>query len=79
MEPHEIANQKGGARENSTPKNLWLYRMIIAALGITLVATVGGAIVLASTGQSASDAIIALGAAAIGGMAGFLVPTHLSR
>lgn len=65
--------------ENPTPKDIWLYRMIIAALGVTLVATVVGAIVLAITGRSAPDAIVALGSAAIGGMAGFLVPTHLNR
>ena len=60
-------------------KDIWLYRMIIAALGITVVATVVGAILLASTGLSIPDAVVALGSAAIGGMAGFLVPTHLNR
>lgn len=60
-------------------KDIWLYRMIIAALGVTLVATVVGAIVLASTGLATPDAVVALGSAAIGGMAGFLVPTHLNR
>ena len=64
---------------NHPQKDIWLYRMIIAALGVTLVATVVGAIVLASTGQNPPDAIVALGSAAVGGMAGFLVPTHLNR
>jgi len=64
---------------NRPQKDVWLYRMIIAAMGITVVAIVVGAIVLASSGDSMPDAIIALGAAAIGGMAGFLVPTHLNR
>ena len=64
---------------NRPQKDIWLYRMIIGALGLTVIATVVGAIVLASTGLSIPDAVVALGAAAIGGMAGFLVPTHLNR
>jgi len=65
--------------QNRLPKDIWLYRMIIAALGVTVIATVAGAIILAGTGKSMPDAIVALGAAAIGGMAGFLVPTNLNR
>lgn len=66
--------------DNRRPqKDTWLYRMIIAALGATVIVTVVGAIMLASTGLSIPDAVVALGSAAIGGMAGFLVPTHLNR
>lgn len=60
-------------------KDVWLYRMIIAALGLTLMASVVGAITLAMTGQSTPELLVALGSAAIGGLAGFLVPSHLNR
>jgi len=53
--------------------------MIIAPLGLTLISTVVGAIVLASTGESMPDAVVAFGAAVIGGMAGFLVRTNMNR
>jgi hypothetical protein len=73
-------NRKGVVMNNRRPqKDIWLYRMIIAALAVTVIVTVVGAILLASTGVSLPDAVVALGAAAIGGMAGFLVPTHLNR
>ena len=65
--------------QNRTQMDIWLYRMIIAGLGLTLIATVVGAIVLASTGESISDAVVPFGAAVIGGMAGFPVPTNLNR
>jgi hypothetical protein len=65
--------------KNRNQKDIWIYRMIIAALGLTLVASVVGAITLAMTGQSTPELLIALGSAAIGGLAGFLVPTHLNR
>ena len=64
---------------NRNQKDVWLYRMIIGALGLTLVASVIGAITLAMTGQSTPELLVALGSAAIGGLAGFLVPTHLNR
>ena len=64
---------------NRMKKDVWLYRMIIAALGLTVVASVVGAITLAMTGQPTPEVLVALGSAALGGMAGFLVPTHLNR
>ena len=60
-------------------KDVWLYRIIVAALGLTVVASVVGAITLAMTGQSTPEVLVALGSAAIGGLAGFLVPSHLNR
>jgi len=60
-------------------KDVWLYRMIVATLGITVVASVVGAITLAMTGGNTPEVLVALGSAAIGGLAGFLVPTHLNR
>ena len=60
-------------------KDFWLYRMIIPAHVVTVVVTVVGAVLLVSTGLSMPDAVVALGSAAIGHMAGFLVLTHLKR
>lgn len=65
--------------KNDMDKDIWLYRMIIAAFGLTLVATVIGAIVLAMTQKQTPEALVALGSAAIGGLAGFLVPTQLRK
>jgi len=62
-----------------TQKDVWIYRIIVAALGLTVVASVIGAITLAMTGQSTPEVLVALGSAAIGGLAGFLVPSHLNR
>ena len=65
--------------KNRNQKDVWLYRMIIATLGLIVVKTVVGAIALAMTGQAKPELLVALGSAAIGGLAGFLVPTHLNR
>ena len=65
--------------KNRDQKDVWLYRMIVATLGLTVVASVIGAITLAMSGESTPEVLVALGSAAIGGLAGFLVPTHLNR
>jgi len=65
--------------KNDIEKDIWLYRIIIAAFALTLVATVVGAILLAMTNQQTPDALVALGSAAVGGLAGFLVPTQLNK
>ena len=57
----------------------WLYRMVVIVLGLTVVATLVGAIALAMTGQSAPVVIVALGSVAIGGLAGLLAPSPLNK
>jgi hypothetical protein len=64
---------------NRMEKDIWLYRMVVAVLGVTVVASVVGAIALAMTGQSTPEVIVALGSAAIGGLAGLLAPSPLNR
>ena len=58
-------------------KDIWLYRMVVAVLVLTVVASVIGAIGLAWSGQSIPEIIIALGSAVIGGLAGLLVLSPL--
>jgi hypothetical protein len=64
---------------NHMEKDIWLYRMVVAVLGVTVVASVVGAIALALMGQSTPEVIVALGSAAIGGLAGLLAPSPLNR
>jgi len=72
-------NQKGVTMNNRMEKDIWLYRMVVAVLGVTVVASVVGAITLAMTGQSTPEVIVALGSGAIGGLAGLLAPSPLNR
>ena len=65
--------------KNHTQKDIWLYRIIVGALSLTVVASLIGAIALAMTGKDTPEVLVALGSAAIGGLAGFLVPSHLNR
>jgi hypothetical protein len=60
-------------------KDIWLYRIIVAALGLTVVVSVIGAITIAIKGQTTPEVLVALSSVAISGLAGFLVPSHLNR
>ena len=64
---------------NRKERDIWLYRMVVAVLGLTVVVSAVGAIALALMGQSTPEVIVALGSAAIGGLAGLLAPSPLNR
>lgn len=57
----------------------WLYRMVVGVLGLTVVAALIGTLALAMNGQSAPEVVVALGSAAIGGLAGLLAPSPINR
>jgi hypothetical protein len=63
---------------NQLQNDIWLYRLV-AVLGLTVVGSITGAIVLALSGQSTPEVLVALGSAAIGGLAGPLAPSPLNR
>ena len=65
--------------KNHLHNDIWLYRIVVAVLGLTVVATIVGAIVLTLSGQSTPEVIVSLGSAAIGGLAGLLAPSQLNR
>ncbi len=61
-----------------TQPDVWLYRILVV-LGLTVVVSVAGTIALAMAGKSTPEVIVALGSAAIGGLAGLLTPSPLNR
>lgn len=57
----------------------WIYRAVVAVLGLVVLTTVGGGIYLAMTAngsapESIPDAIVAIGSTALGALAGLLAP-----
>ena len=65
--------------KNQLQNDIWLYRIVVVVLGLTVVASIVGAIVLTLSGQSTPEVIVALGSAAIGGLAGLLAPSPINR
>jgi hypothetical protein len=59
--------------------DIWLYRIVVMVLGLTVMACLIGAIVLTMNDQSTPEVVVALGSAAIGGLAGLLAPSPLKR
>ena len=59
------------------PSDVWIYRMVVAALGLVVLIAIVGAIILAWKGNGASNTLnllTALGSAAVGALAGLLAP-----
>lgn len=58
----------------------WIYRLVVAFLGLTVLSTVvGGLLISAFSGSTVSEGIIALGSAAVGALAGLLAPSPTSK
>ncbi len=58
------------------PPDVWIYRMVVASLGLTVLVVVVGAIVLAVGGAKEVPAVLtAIGSAAVGALAGLLAPS----
>ena len=62
--------------KNHLHNDIWLYRIVVAVLGLTVMGSVVGAIVLTLSGQSTPQMIVALGSA---GLAGLLAPSPINR
>ena len=60
-------------------KDIWIYRVVVLVLGITVVISLIGTIVLVMAGHSTPEIIVALGSAAIGGLAGLLAPSPANK
>ena len=55
--------------------DVWIYRMVVGALGLVVLIAIIGAIVLTFKGQTVPDVLTALGSAAVGALAGLLAPS----
>ena len=69
-------NLKKTIKSLSTSANdVWLYRTIVVVLGVIVLACIAGAVALSMGGKPVPEFLVALGSAAVGGMAGLLTPT----
>jgi hypothetical protein len=59
--------------------DFWIYRMVVLFLGLTVLAGVIGAIILSLAGKDIPEALVALGAAAVGALAGLLAPSPAAK
>jgi hypothetical protein len=59
--------------------NIPIYFIVITGLGLSVVASVMGIITLTIAGLIIQQLLIALGSAAIGGLAGSLAPSHVRQ
>ena len=62
------------------PSDIGIYRIVVSALGLTVLLVVSGGIYLAANKVTPTpEILIALGSTAVGALAGLLAPTHGSK
>lgn len=78
-----IENRDAGRKVTETPveaspvlrEDVWISRMIVGALGFSVLAGIVGAIVLQAVGQKIPDVLFA----SVAGLAGLLVPSPIGK
>lgn len=59
--------------------DVMIYRMVVGALGLTLLLAAAGVIALAFFERSIPDAVVAFGSGCVGALAGLLAPSPIAR
>jgi hypothetical protein len=57
------------------PQDVWIYRIVVGALGLTILIAMCGTLYLANTEKGVPQALVAIGSAAVGALAGLLAPS----
>jgi len=66
-------------KSQNQEKDVWLYRIVVVVLGLSVLGSLVGAIFLAIEDRNPPEILVAIGSAAIGGLAGLLAPSPLNR
>ena len=61
---------------NRMYNDIWLYRIVVAVPGLSVMVSAVGAIVLTLSGESTPEAIVAMDSTASVGVVGLLVPSN---
>lgn len=61
-------------KSERSEKDVWIFRLVVLSLGLCMLASLVGAIVLAAKGTDAPEILVALGSAAVGGLVGYWLP-----
>jgi len=60
-------------------RDVWIYRIVVLTLGLSVLASLIGGILLATQDRQPPELLVALGSAAVGGLAGLLAPSPISK
>ena len=66
-------------KSERSEKDVWVFRLVVVSLGLCMLASLIGAIILAGQDKDTPEILVALGSAAVGGLAGLLAPSPLNR
>ena len=55
--------------------DVWIYRMVVATVGLVLLTGIIGVVALSMNGKSSPEVLVALVSAALGGLTGLLAPS----
>ena len=65
--------------DRQTQSDVWIYRICVATLGLVVLVSLSGCILLSIQERVIPEALVALGSAAVGSLAGLLAPSPIHR
>jgi predicted phage tail protein len=71
----EVTEKENDNMGTPLQSDRWIYRIVVGALALSLISSIIGAVYLKATDKDIPDILTALGAGALGGLAGLLAPT----
>lgn len=71
----EITEKEDSNMGTPLQNDRWIYRIVVGALALSLISSIVGAVYLKAEDKDIPDILTALGAGALGGLAGLLAPT----
>jgi len=66
-------------KTQKSERGIWIFGLVVVSLGLCMLANLIDAIILAAQGTDTPEILVALGSAAVGGLAGLLAPSPLNR
>ncbi len=63
-----------GVAANPLQTDKWIYRMVVISLGLTVLISIVGLLIMSFYGKLLPEGVVALGSAAVGALAGLLAP-----
>lgn len=59
--------------------DVWIYRIVVITLGLSVLSSLIGGILLTIQDHQPPEILVALGSAAVGGLGGLLAPSPFNR
>lgn len=67
------------SEQRAVESDVWIYRIVVVTLSLAVLVSLTAGIILTLNEKTTPDAVVVIGSAAVGAMAGLLAPSPLRK